>query len=138
MSSSQDVIILGAGIGGLTLALSLHQAGISCRVYESAPEIKPLGVGINILPHAVRELDHLGLLDELSRVGVTTRESAFYNAHGQFVYSEPAGRHAGYKWPQFSIHRGDLQGVLLQAVRERMGDGRGGERPSLHRLRTGR
>jgi 2-polyprenyl-6-methoxyphenol hydroxylase-like FAD-dependent oxidoreductase len=69
----------------------------------------------------VRELDHLGLLDELSKVGVTTKESAFYNAHGQFVYSEPAGRHAGYKWPQFSIHRGDLQGVLLQAVRERIG-----------------
>jgi len=121
MNQDCDIAIVGAGIGGLTLALSLHQAGISCRVYESAPEIKPLGVGINILPHAVRELDHLGLLNELSRVGVTTRESAFYNAHGQFVYSEPAGRHAGYKWPQFSIHRGDLQAVLLQAVRERMG-----------------
>jgi 2-polyprenyl-6-methoxyphenol hydroxylase-like FAD-dependent oxidoreductase len=121
MNQDCDIAIVGAGIGGLTLALSLHQAGISCRVYESAPEIKPLGVGINILPHAVRELDHLGLLDELSKVGVTTKESAFYNAHGQFVYSEPAGRHAGYKWPQFSIHRGDLQGVLLQAVRERIG-----------------
>jgi 2-polyprenyl-6-methoxyphenol hydroxylase-like FAD-dependent oxidoreductase len=122
MNQDCDIAIVGAGIGGLTLALSLHQAGISCRVYESAPEIKPLGVGINILPHAVRELDHLGLLDELSKVGVTTKESAFYNAHGQFVYSEPAGRHAGYKWPQFSIHRGDLQGVLLQAVRERIGE----------------
>jgi 2-polyprenyl-6-methoxyphenol hydroxylase-like FAD-dependent oxidoreductase len=122
MNQDCDIAIVGAGIGGLTLALSLHQAGISCRVYESAPEIKPLGVGINILPHAVRELDHLGLLDELSKVGVTTKESAFYNAHGQFVYSEPAGRHAGYKWPQFSIHRGDLQGVLLEAVRERIGE----------------
>ena len=116
-----DVAIVGAGIGGLTLALSLHAAGISCRVYEAAAEIKPLGVGINLLPHAVRELDHLGLLDALSKVGVTTRESAFYNAHGQFVYSEPAGRYAGYHWPQFSIHRGDLQAVLLDAVRERIG-----------------
>jgi 2-polyprenyl-6-methoxyphenol hydroxylase-like FAD-dependent oxidoreductase len=116
-----DVAIVGAGIGGLTAALSLHAAGIACRVFEAAAEIKPLGVGINILPHAVRELDHLGLLDAVSKVGVTTKESAFYNAHGQFVYSEPAGRHAGYKWPQFSIHRGDLQGVLLEAVRERMG-----------------
>lgn len=116
-----DVAIVGAGIGGLTLALSLHAAGIACRVYEAAPEIKPLGVGINLLPHAVRVLDGLGLLDELSKVGVTTKESAFYSAHGQFVYSEPAGRYAGYKWPQFSIHRGDLQAVLLQAVRERIG-----------------
>jgi 2-polyprenyl-6-methoxyphenol hydroxylase-like FAD-dependent oxidoreductase len=121
MNQDCDIAIVGAGIGGLTLALSLHAAGISCRVYEAAPEIKPLGVGINILPHAVRELDHLGLLDALSKVGVTTKESAFYNAHGQFVYSEPAGRYAGYNWPQFSIHRGDLQGVLLQAVRERIG-----------------
>lgn len=116
-----DVAIVGAGIGGLTLALSLHAAGIACRVYEAAPDIKPLGVGINLLPHAVRVLDGLGLLDELGKVGVTTKESAFYSAHGQFVYSEPAGRYAGYKWPQFSIHRGDLQAVLLQAVRERIG-----------------
>jgi 2-polyprenyl-6-methoxyphenol hydroxylase-like FAD-dependent oxidoreductase len=123
MNKDCDIAIIGAGIGGLTLALSLHAAGFSCRVYESAPEIKPLGVGINVLPHAVRELEHLGLLDALSQVGVTTKESAFYNAHGQFVYSEPAGRYAGYNWPQFSIHRGDLQGVLLQAVRERMGAG---------------
>jgi 2-polyprenyl-6-methoxyphenol hydroxylase-like FAD-dependent oxidoreductase len=122
MNQDCDIAIVGAGIGGLTLALGLHQAGISCRVYESAPEIKPLGVGINILPHAVRELDHLGLMEALSEVGVTTKESAFFNAHGQFVYSEPAGRYAGYKWPQFSIHRGDLQGVLLQAVRERIGE----------------
>jgi 2-polyprenyl-6-methoxyphenol hydroxylase-like FAD-dependent oxidoreductase len=116
-----DVAIIGAGIGGLTLALGLHAAGISCRVYESAAEIKPLGVGINILPHAVRELEHLGLLDELAQIGITTKQSAFYSAHGQFVYSEPAGRYAGYRWPQFSIHRGDLQAVLLKAVRERIG-----------------
>jgi 2-polyprenyl-6-methoxyphenol hydroxylase-like FAD-dependent oxidoreductase len=116
-----DVAIVGAGIGGLTLALSLHAAGISCRVYEAAPDIKPLGVGINLLPHAVRVLDNLGLLEELSKVGVTTKESAFYSAHGQFVYSEPAGRYAGYNWPQFSIHRGDLQSALLRAVRNRTG-----------------
>lgn len=116
-----DVAIIGAGIGGLTLALGLHAAGISCRVYESAAEIKPLGVGINLLPHAVRELEHLGLLDELAQIGITTKQSAFYSAHGQFVYSEPAGRYAGYRWPQFSIHRGDLQAVLLKAVRERIG-----------------
>ncbi|WP_439672400.1 5-methylphenazine-1-carboxylate 1-monooxygenase [Cupriavidus necator] len=123
MNKSCEVAIVGAGIGGLTLALSLHGAGIPCRVYEAAPEIKPLGVGINLLPHAVRELDKLGLLGALEAVAITTEESAFFNRFGQFVYSEPAGRHAGYRWPQFSIHRGDLQSVLLSAVRERLGDG---------------
>lgn len=121
MDKHGDVAIVGAGIGGLALALCLHQAGISCRVYEAASEIKPLGVGINVLPHAVRELDRLGLLDQLAKVAVATRESIFFNNHGQFVYSEPAGRYAGYRWPQFSIHRGDLQMVLLGTVRERMG-----------------
>ena len=121
MNKECEVAIIGAGVGGLTLALGLHAEGIRCRVYESVVEIKPLGVGINILPHAVRELDRLGLLDRLAEVAVTTKESAFFNQHGQFVYSEPAGRFAGYNWPQFSIHRGDLQMVLLEAVRARLG-----------------
>jgi 2-polyprenyl-6-methoxyphenol hydroxylase-like FAD-dependent oxidoreductase len=99
----------------------LHRAGIASRVYEAAPEIKGLGVGVNLLPHASREMAALGLEAELARVAITTRESAFYNRYGQFIYSEPTGRHAGYDWPQFSIHRGDLHGVLLQAFRERIG-----------------
>ena len=102
-----DVIIVGGGIGGLTLALMLHQRGIGARVCEAAPEIKPIGVGISILPHASKELGLLGLTDSLSDVAVTTRESCFFNRFGQFVYSEPVGRHAGYGWPQFQIHRGD-------------------------------
>ncbi|MGR9579682.1 flavin-dependent oxidoreductase [Pandoraea sputorum] len=122
MPPSIDVAIVGAGIGGLTLALNLHEAGIACRVFEAVPEIRPLGVGVNILPHAARVLDGLGLTPALREVAVTTRESAFFNRFGQFVYSEPAGEHAGYAWPQFSIHRGDLQGVLLAAVRERLGE----------------
>jgi 2-polyprenyl-6-methoxyphenol hydroxylase-like FAD-dependent oxidoreductase len=122
MKKDTDVIIAGAGVGGLVLALSLHQAGIACRVYEAVPEIKPLGVGINLLPHAARELDELGLLPALDKAGVHTRESIFFNRHGQFVYSEPAGKAAGYDWPQYSIHRGDLQMALLAAVRERLGD----------------
>lgn len=116
-----DVIIVGAGVGGLVLALSLHQAGIACRIYESVPEIKPLGVGINLLPHAARELDELGLLPMLDKVGVHTKESIFFTRHGQFIYSEPAGKAAGYAWPQYSIHRGDLQMTLLATVRERLG-----------------
>jgi 2-polyprenyl-6-methoxyphenol hydroxylase-like FAD-dependent oxidoreductase len=123
MSNNVDVAIIGAGIGGLTLALALREAGIGCKVYEAVDEIKPLGVGINILPHAVKELDRLGLLAELQRVAVATKESIFFNKHGQFVYAEPAGIAAGYKWPQFSIHRGDLQMVLLDAVRQRLGTG---------------
>ena len=76
--NDKQVIILGAGIGGLTLALSLHQAGIACRVYEAVPELKPLGVGVNLLPHAVRELTELGLLPQLDKVGVRTKESIFF------------------------------------------------------------
>ena len=116
-----EVIVIGAGIGGLALALCLHQAGIACRVYEASAEILPLGVGINVLPHATAELQSLGVLAALERVAVVTREAAFFNRFGQLVYAEPAGRWAGYEVPQLSIHRGDLQAVLLAAVKERIG-----------------
>ncbi len=117
----QDIIIVGGGIGGLTLALMLHRAGMPCRVYEAAPQIREVGVGVNILPHATRELTALGLEEALARVAVTTREASFYNRFGQLIYREPLGRHAGYDWPQFSIHRGDLQAVLLEACQQRIG-----------------
>ena len=116
-----EVLIIGAGIGGLTLGLMLHRAGIACRIFEAAPELKAVGVGINMLPHASRELCSLGLEDALAKVAVTTREYCFYNRFGQFIYSEPAGRFAGYDVPQFSIHRGDLQMVLLEAFVARAG-----------------
>ncbi len=116
-----DVVIVGAGIGGLTLGLRLHAAGIPCRIYEAAPEIKPLGVGINLLPHASRELAELGLEQALADVAITAREIAYYNRFGQFIYSDPSGRYGGYEWPHFSIHRGDLQMVLLKAFLERAG-----------------
>ncbi|HXF88477.1 MAG TPA: flavin-dependent oxidoreductase, partial [Xanthobacteraceae bacterium] len=102
-------------------ALRLHQAGISCRVYEAAPAIKPLGVGINLLPHATRELAELGLQPALARVAVVTSEVAYYNRFGQLIYRDPCGLNAGYLWPQFSIHRGDLQMVLLEACIARLG-----------------
>lgn len=116
-----DVVIIGGSIGGLTLGLLLHEAGIASRIYESTPDIKPLGVGINILPHAARELCELGLEDALTRLGILTREAVFYNRYGQLIYSEPLGRYAGNAYPQFSIHRGDLQMVLLEAYRRRAG-----------------
>jgi 2-polyprenyl-6-methoxyphenol hydroxylase-like FAD-dependent oxidoreductase len=115
------VLIAGGGIGGLTLALSLHQIGLPCRVFESVSALKPLGVGINVLPHAVRELIELGLYDQLDAIGVRTCELAFFSKHGKPIWSEPRGIEAGYKWPQFSIHRGRLQQILLDAVTERLG-----------------
>jgi 2-polyprenyl-6-methoxyphenol hydroxylase-like FAD-dependent oxidoreductase len=115
------VLIAGGGIGGLTLALSLHQIGIDCRVFESVAALKPLGVGINVLPHAVRELIELGLLDRLDEIGVRTKELAFFSKHGKPIWSEPRGIEAGYKWPQFSVHRGMLQQVLMNTVIDRLG-----------------
>lgn len=115
------VLIAGGGIGGLTLALSLHQIGIPCRVFESVAELKPLGVGINVLPHAVRELIELGLLDKLDSIGVRTKELAFFSKYGKPIWSEPRGLEAGYKWPQFSVHRGQLQQILLDTALERLG-----------------
>ena len=116
-----EVIIIGAGIGGLTLGLNLHTAGIPCRIYESVPEMRAIGVGINLLPHATKELAALGLEDALARAAIATRDATFFNRFGQLIYHEPLGRAAGYDHPQFSIHRGDLQMVLLDAFRERAG-----------------
>src|SRR5881628_1206913 len=116
-----EVIIVGAGVGGLTLGLALHAAGIPCRVFESAAEIRPIGVGINLLPHATKELAALGLEQSLARVAIATADATFFNRFGQLIYQEPLGRAAGYAHPQFSIHRGDLQVVLLDAFVARAG-----------------
>jgi 2-polyprenyl-6-methoxyphenol hydroxylase-like FAD-dependent oxidoreductase len=116
-----DIIIVGAGVGGLTLGLALHAAGIPCRIFESAAEIRAVGVGINLLPHATKELAALGLEADLARVAIATTDATFFNRFGQLIYQEPLGRAAGYDHPQFSIHRGDLQMVLLDAFRKRAG-----------------
>ena len=121
-SPKPQVVIVGAGIGGLVLALELHRVGIDSHIYESAAEIRPLGVGINLLPHSTRILGGLGLEPALAAMAVTTKESVFYNRFGQFIAAEPAGRDAGYVNPQFSVHRGDLQLALLDAVRTRLGE----------------
>ncbi|MEI6548474.1 MAG: FAD-dependent monooxygenase, partial [Burkholderiales bacterium] len=109
VSPALDVAIIGGGIGGLVTALALHAAGIRCTVFESVPVLRPLGVGINLLPHSVRVLAALGLQPQLSATAIETAALAFYNRHGQLIWSEPRGIAAGYAWPQFSIHRGELQ-----------------------------
>jgi 2-polyprenyl-6-methoxyphenol hydroxylase-like FAD-dependent oxidoreductase len=116
------VLIAGGGIGGLVAALCLERAGIEARVFESAAEIRPLGVGINLLPHSVRILTALGLADKLAATGIATAELSYFNKFGQLIWREPRGLAAGYAWPQYSIHRGRFQMLLFDAVRERLGD----------------
>jgi 2-polyprenyl-6-methoxyphenol hydroxylase-like FAD-dependent oxidoreductase len=115
------VAIIGGGICGLSLALNLKQRGIECRVYERAPEIKELGVGITALPHAMREFSALGIGDKLLAAGIENRESCFFNRFGQLIYKEPRGKFAGYEYPEVGIHRGRLHLILYDAAREALG-----------------
>lgn len=119
-----DVVVIGAGIGGLTLALMLAEKGIPVRVFEAAERISPVGVGISILPHASQQLCDLGLHEALTTAGIVARESCFYTRFGQLVHKEPLGTYAGYDVPQVQIHRGDLQALLLDAFVTRAGEGR--------------
>ena len=116
------VLIAGAGIAGLSMGLTLHQLGIPFRIFERVGEMRPLGVGINIQPNAVRELYDLGLRDQLDAIGVRTRQYGFYTKTGLEIWAEPRGQYAGYTWPQYSIHRGQLQMLLLDELRARAGD----------------
>jgi 2-polyprenyl-6-methoxyphenol hydroxylase-like FAD-dependent oxidoreductase len=116
------VIIAGGGIGGLATALTLHQIGVPCVVYEAVREMRPLGVGINVQPNAVRELYDLGFTErDLDRVGLPAREWALVGLNGNDIYSEPRGLGAGYKWPQYAVHRGHFHMMLHDAVVARLG-----------------
>ena len=115
------VLIAGAGIGGLTLGLSLHQLGIPFKIFEAVREIRPLGVGINVQPHAIRELFELGLEGGLDKVGLRTKQVAYFSAQGGEIWREARGEFAGYHWPQYSIHRGGMQMLLYRALIERAG-----------------
>src|SRR6201998_4224407 len=115
------VIIAGGGIGALTTALMLHARGIECEVFEQSEQIRELGVGINTLPHAIKELAALGLLQRLDAVAIRTYVLFYTNRFGQEIWREPRGLDAGYDVPQVSVHRGRLQGVIYQAARARLG-----------------
>lgn len=116
-----EIAIVGGGIVGLGLALSLHQRGLTCRVYEAVPEVKELGVGITLLPHAMMELAQLGLQQTLEPLGIENQESCFFNRFGQLIYKEPRGRFAGYDVPELGMHRSRLHRVLYEAAQERLG-----------------
>ena len=121
--ATPNIAIVGAGIAGLALALGLHRHGIAARVYEAAPEIAEIGVGITLLPHGMREIARLGLADTILVAGIENRESAFFNRFGQKLFGEARGKYAGYPDPEVGIHRGRLHGILLAAVRARLGAG---------------
>jgi 5-methylphenazine-1-carboxylate 1-monooxygenase len=127
------IAVVGGGIAGLALALNLHKRGIDCHVYEVAPEIKAIGVGITLLPHAMRELTALGLQENLRAVAIENRESCFFNRFGQLIYREPRGKYAGYPYPEFGIHRGRLHMVLHEAALATLGQ----EKISTNRRCTG-
>jgi 5-methylphenazine-1-carboxylate 1-monooxygenase len=116
-----EVIIAGGGIGGLMLALTLHEKGVKSRVFEAAPKISAVGVGVTLLPHCTKVLGRLGLNDAISKIAVTTQSTRFFNRYGQHIYSEATGAAAGYATPQFQVHRGDLQMILLEACQKRIG-----------------
>ncbi len=120
-ASPMKIAIIGGGIGGLGLALSLQQRGLACDIYESVAQVREVGVGITLLPHAMRELAQLGVQAQLEAAGIENLESVFYTRFGQFIYREPRGRHAGYELPEIGLHRGRLHGVLYDAARERLG-----------------
>ena len=117
------IAIVGGGIGGLSLALALHQRGLASEVFETVPQVRELGVGITLLPHAMRELAALGLQGQLEAVGIENEESVFFNRFGQFIYKEPRGRHAGYALPELGIPRGKLHRLLYEAALARLGAG---------------
>lgn len=122
--SISPIAIVGGGVGGLALALHLHQRGVVCEVFEAVAEVRELGVGITLLPHAMRELAALGLQSAIEAAGIENYESAFFNRHGQFIYSELRGRHAGYPVPEIGIHRGKLHKILFDAAVQRLGASR--------------
>ncbi|WP_136658966.1 flavin-dependent oxidoreductase [Nitratireductor sp. XY-223] len=115
------VLIAGAGIAGLSLALTCQQIGVPFKIFEAVPALKPLGVGINLQPNAVRELFDLGLEADLEDIAVATQEYGFFTKHGLRIWTEPRGKWAGYNWPQYSIHRGALQMLLYDKLMQRAG-----------------
>ncbi len=116
-----EITIVGGGIAGLALALNLHARGIKSRIFESAPELRELGVGITLLPHAMREIALLGLDSEVAAAGIVNEKSEFFNRFGQLLYSEKRGKFVGYEYPEISLNRGRLHGILYRAVLARLG-----------------
>jgi len=139
-AANDRVIVAGGGIGGLATALTLHQIGVPCTVFEAVRDMRPLGVGINLQPNAVRELYDLGFSEQdLDRVGLPAKEWALVGLNGNDIYSEPRGLLAGYKWPQYAVHRGDFHLLLYETAVERMGAGavRLGSRVAGYRKNAG-
>ncbi|WP_011582240.1 MULTISPECIES: flavin-dependent oxidoreductase [Chelativorans] len=116
------VIIIGGGIGGITLACKLALKGVIAEIFDAAPRLDPIGLGVNLLPHAAEIMQEIGVLADIAARAVETYESTFFNRFGQHIFSEPAGLRAGYALPQYSVHRGDLHGAMLRRFIEVAGN----------------
>lgn len=113
------VLVIGAGIGGLTAALSLIQHGQKVRVFEQAPELGEVGAGLTITPNAGRALLHLGLGEDLAAIGSTPPVGALKHFSSGAVLVTLAQDESREKYgvPLYHVHRSDLHAMLLNALR---------------------